>query len=96
MTKKPLTHQKVCLLKPSGKVILEEAVTRLKVRETMVCPVTNKKLKDESDILMLVAGFTGFSAHNEVETKSFKLMRGAYQEAHDRTGSLGAKGMAYR
>lgn len=90
LTKKPITHQKVVLIKPSGQVILESCVKDC-VLPSMTCPVTSKKLQ-KSDIVPLVAGFTGFSAHNEVVATVFKQMRSGAQEAADRTGSLGCKG----
>ena len=89
-------QKKVVLLKPSGQVMLEEVIHQLKIKKTLTCPVTGKMLKDESDILKLVEGYTGFSAHNEIEAKRFNLTRGDYQEAADRAGSLGAKGTVFR
>ncbi|CAD7943267.1 unnamed protein product [Amoebophrya sp. A25] len=90
VTKKPITHQKVTLLKPSGYVVLEECLKTV-VRPTMTCPISGVKL-EESDLVPLVPGNTGFSAHNAIETKTTKLMRTAAQVNSDRSGTVGAKG----
>lgn len=64
VTRKPITHQKAVLLRPSGEVILESCLKTV-VLPTMRCPITNKRLK-KHDIVHLTAGGTSFSAHNKV------------------------------
>eukprot|EP00392_Amoebophrya_sp_AT5.2_P010135 g10188.t1 len=144
VTKKPITHQKCLLLRPSGVVLLDEAAVALgmeipererldgdgggeagnvklsgntaaaisisasssssaksksaagaggkKAAAAMVCPVTNAKL-EKADVIALMPGNTGFSAHNDIEAKAFKFCRSSAQMNADRCGSLGAKGM---
>ncbi len=61
-----------------------------------VDPMNGEKLNLEEDVISLVPGFTGFSAHNETEAKVFSHTRAGHMEARDRGGSLGAKGTAFR
>lgn len=76
VSKNPIVFQQALLLKPSGVVILE-SVWKDIVSKEMKCPVTGKKLKGEEDILKLTTGGSGFSAHNDVEAKSFSMIRSA-------------------
>ncbi|CAD7954542.1 unnamed protein product [Amoebophrya sp. A120] len=90
VTKKPITHQKVTLIKPSGIVCFNECVEKT-IRKDMKCPVSGKDLR-ESDLVELIPGNTGFCSHNSIEAKSYKQMRTAAMINADRTGQCGLKG----
>lgn len=98
VTKKPITHQKVVLLRPSGQVVLESCLKDC-VYPTMTCPVSGKALegsgKESKDIIELVQSGTGFSAHNDVEVGKFGLLRAAQAEVGKRSGTLGTKGTVF-
>jgi len=87
VSKHPLVHQKVALIKPSGQVVLE-SVLKDCVLKDLQCPITSKKLKGKDDILMLQAGGTGFSAHNEVEATSFSVIRSYFADSRIGGGHL--------
>jgi len=66
---KAITTQPAVAIKPSGQVMLAFVYEEL-VKPTMVCPVTEKKIK-EKDVLMLVKGRSGFAASGEVVAKKY-------------------------
>lgn len=86
LSKHSITHQQAVLLKPSGQVILESVYKDI-VQKEMKCPISGKPLK-ESDILKLQMGGTGFSAHNEIEAKSFMGIRSFGGDARTLQGHL--------
>ncbi|KAF4685424.1 hypothetical protein FOZ60_006544 [Perkinsus olseni] len=66
VSKKPITHQRCVLLRPSGVVIIEKVFDELvKNAEDPRCPVTGKKLDLKKDIIRLQPGGTGFCSHNK-------------------------------
>merc|ERR1711865_109602 len=78
VSKHPITHQQAVVLKPSGIVVLESILADC-VYKDMICPVTGKKLKKgKDDVVKIQQGGTGFSAHNDIEAKSFRFIR-SYQ-----------------
>jgi len=91
VTKHAITHQQAILIKPSGVVVLESILKDI-VFPTMTCPITGKKIEKKEDLLKLQRGKTGFSAHNEVEAKSFSIIRSRQSDDLLRQGHLGAKG----
>jgi len=93
VSKNPIVFQQALLLKPSGVVILE-SVWKDIVSKEMKCPVTGKKLKGEEDILKLTTGGSGFSAHNDVEAKSFSMIRSATGDNRTQQGHLPRAGFA--
>ncbi|CAJ1373689.1 unnamed protein product [Effrenium voratum] len=93
VSKNPIVHQQALLLKPSGVVILE-SVWKDIVSKEMKCPVTGKKLKGEEDLLKLQRGGSGFSAHNDVEAKSFTMIRSAIGDNRTQQGHLPRAGYA--
>lgn len=93
VSKNPIVFQQAVLLKPSGVVILE-SVWKDIVSKEMKCPVTGKKLKGEEDILKLSTGGSGFSAHNDVEAKSFSMIRSATGDNRTQQGHLPRAGFA--
>lgn len=70
VTRDPIIHQKVVVLKKTGIVMLESCLKTL-VYPTMTCPITGKKIK-KKDIIKLVPGATGFCAHNKVVGKKYQ------------------------
>lgn len=86
VSKHPIVHQKVVLLKPSGQVVLE-SVLKDCVLKDMVCPISSKPLVKD-DILKLQAGGTGFSGHNDIEAKVFGHIRSREQDDAKRGGHL--------
>ncbi|CAL1166704.1 unnamed protein product [Cladocopium goreaui] len=93
VSKNPIVFQQALLLKPSGVVILE-SVWKDIVSKEMKCPVTGKKLKGEEDILKLTTGGSGFSAHNDVEAKSFSMIRSFTGDNRTQQGHLPRAGFA--
>lgn len=93
VSKNPIVFQQALLLKPSGVVILE-SVWKDIVSKEMKCPVTGKKLNGEEDILKLTTGGSGFSAHNDVEAKSFSMIRSATGDNRTQQGHLPRAGFA--
>lgn len=93
VSKNPIVFQQAVLLKPSGVVILE-SVWKDIVSKEMKCPVTGKKLKGEEDLLKLTTGGSGFSAHNDVEAKSFSMIRSATGDNRTQQGHLPRAGFA--
>mmetsp|Transcript_22858 Transcript_22858/g.65989 ORF Transcript_22858/g.65989 Transcript_22858/m.65989 type:complete len:327 (+) Transcript_22858:100-1080(+) len=87
VSKHPITHQQAVLIKPSGVVVLESVLEDC-VYKDMVCPVTGAKLKGKDDILKLQQGGTGFASHNEVEAKSFSMIRSFAGDARTQQGHL--------
>lgn len=87
VSKHPITHHQAVLIKPSGVVVLESVVKDCVLKD-LRCPVTGKKLQGEQDILKLQAGGTGFSAHNDVEAKSFGLIRSRAGDDRTQQGHL--------
>ncbi|KAF4672481.1 hypothetical protein FOL47_000480 [Perkinsus chesapeaki] len=76
VSKKPITHQKCVLLRPSGVVIIEKVFDELmKKQDDPRCPVTGKKLDLKKDVIHLQAGGTGFCSHNKVEISRDTLLR---------------------
>ncbi|KAF4658272.1 hypothetical protein FOZ61_005735 [Perkinsus olseni] len=66
VSKKPITHQRCVLLRPSGVVIIEKVFDELvKNAEDPRCPVTGKKLDLKKDVIRLQPGGTGFCSHNK-------------------------------
>mmetsp|Transcript_43010 Transcript_43010/g.96567 ORF Transcript_43010/g.96567 Transcript_43010/m.96567 type:complete len:249 (+) Transcript_43010:2-748(+) len=92
VSKNPIVHQQALLLKPTGVVILE-SVWKDIVSKEMKCPVTGKKLREE-DLLKLERGGSGFSAHNDVEAKSFTMIRSAAGDNRTQQGHLPRAGYA--
>lgn len=86
----PITVQQAYYLKPSKKVILETVLQKV-IKPGMICPITNKPLKD-SDIIKLQKAGTSFCAHNEVAVKRDRLLLSHRQSINERVGSLGKKG----
>lgn len=66
ITKRPITHQKALLLKPSGVVVLEAAFKQ--AGDSSVCPISGLPL-GPTDVIPLQSGGTGFSSHNKVQVK---------------------------
>eukprot|EP00439_Symbiodinium_sp_Y106_P053107 s5404_g7.t1 len=93
VSKNAIIHQQALLLKPSGVVILE-SVWKDIVSKEMKCPVTGKKLRGEEDLLKLERGGSGFSAHNDVEAKSFTMIRSATGDNRTQAGHLPRAGYA--
>ncbi|CAK9116887.1 unnamed protein product [Durusdinium trenchii] len=93
VSKNPIVFQQAVLLKPSGVVILE-SVWKDIVSKEMKCPVTGKKLKGEEDLLRLSTGGSGFSAHNDVEAKSFSMIRSFAGDNRTQQGHLPRAGFA--
>lgn len=93
VSKNPIVFQQALLLKPSGVVILE-SVWKDIVSKEMKCPVTGKKIKGDQDILKLTTGGSGFSAHNDVEAKSFTMIRSATGDNRTQQGHLPRAGFA--
>jgi len=94
VSKHPITHQQAVVLKPSGVVVLE-SVLKDCVLKDMQCPVTGKKLKGKEDILKLQMGNSGFSAHNDIEAKSFSHIRSHAADCRRaRSGHLPSAGFA--
>jgi len=87
VSKHEISHQQAALLKPSGVVVLESVLQDC-VYKDMRCPITNVKLKGKEDVLLLKQGGTGFAAHNEVEAKSFSLLRSFTGDARTQAGHL--------
>ncbi|KAF4726360.1 hypothetical protein FOZ62_018468, partial [Perkinsus olseni] len=76
VSKKPITHQRCVLLRPSGVVIIEKVFDELvKNAEDPRCPVTGKKLDLKKDIIRLQPGGTGFCSHNKVEVSRDAFLR---------------------
>mmetsp|Transcript_13870 Transcript_13870/g.30697 ORF Transcript_13870/g.30697 Transcript_13870/m.30697 type:complete len:221 (+) Transcript_13870:2-664(+) len=90
VSKRPITHQKAVLLKPSGQVIMESALKDCVLPE-MRCPISGKKLKS-SDIIKLQTGGTSFCAHNEVEAKKDGYIPARATEGGARVLNLNARG----
>ncbi|CAK0817315.1 unnamed protein product [Prorocentrum cordatum] len=94
VSKHPITFQQAVVLKPSGVVVLE-SVLKDCVLKDMQCPVTGKKLKGKEDILKLQMGNSGFSAHNDIEAKSFSHIRSHAADCRRaRSGHLPSAGFA--
>eukprot|EP00440_Ansanella_granifera_P018221 gb/GFBE01019787.1/.p1 GENE.gb/GFBE01019787.1/~~gb/GFBE01019787.1/.p1 ORF type:complete len:321 (+),score=91.26 gb/GFBE01019787.1/:1-963(+) len=87
VSKNPIIHQQALLLKPSGVVVLESVYKDI-VSKEMACPVTGKKLKGKEDILKLVTGGSGFSAHNDTQAKSFATIRSRAGDDRTQAGHL--------
>lgn len=88
VSKHSITHQQAVVIKPSGIVVLESVLADC-VYKDMTCPVTGKKLKKgKDDVVKLQMGGTGFSAHNEVEAKSFRFIRSYSGDARTQQGHL--------
>lgn len=81
-----ITVQQAYYLKPSKKVILDTVLQKV-IKPGMLCPITNKPLKD-GDIIKLQKAGTGFSAHNEVAVKRKRLLISHRQATTQRVGSL--------
>jgi len=92
VTQQPITNQQAYYLKPSRKVILESVLNKL-VKPEMICPVSNKKLRD-SDIIKLQRPGGSFCANNNVIFRSFRSIKSSRQTIMERVGSLGKKGTA--
>ncbi|KAF4753183.1 hypothetical protein FOZ62_017861 [Perkinsus olseni] len=76
VSKKPITHQRCVLLRPSGVVIIEKVFDELvKNTEDPRCPVTGKKLDLKKDVIRLQPGGTGFCSHNKVEVSRDAFLR---------------------
>lgn len=87
ISKHPITHQQAVLLKPSGQVVLE-SVLKDCVYKDMKCPVTGIPIKGKEDVLKLQMGGTGFSAHNEIQAKSFSHIRSRAGDDRTQQGHL--------
>eukprot|EP00429_Kryptoperidinium_foliaceum_P017660 CAMPEP_0176044794 /NCGR_PEP_ID=MMETSP0120_2-20121206/22233_1 /TAXON_ID=160619 /ORGANISM="Kryptoperidinium foliaceum, Strain CCMP 1326" /LENGTH=317 /DNA_ID=CAMNT_0017378199 /DNA_START=53 /DNA_END=1006 /DNA_ORIENTATION=+ len=87
VSKHPITHHQAVVIKPSGVVVLESVLADCVLKD-MRCPISNKKLKGPEDILKLQQGGTGFAAHNEVEAKSFSMIRSWSGDARTQAGHL--------
>lgn len=87
VSKTPIIHQQALLIKSTGVVILESVYNDI-VSKDNVCPVTGKKLKGKEDMIKLQMGGTGFSAHNEVEAKSFAHIRSRFGDDRTQAGHL--------
>lgn len=70
VSKKPIIHQNVVLLKTSGNIMLQSCFDEL-VKPTMICPITAETLSP-NDILILKTGGSGFAQHNKVEAKKYR------------------------
>lgn len=87
ISKHPITHHQAVVIKPSGVVVLQSVLEDC-VFKDMRCPITNVKLKSRDDVLKLQQGGTGFAAHNEVQAKSFSLIRSFTGDARSQQGHL--------
>lgn len=67
VSKRPITHQKAVLLKPSGIVVLESVYQDI-IKPSGRCPVTNMLLTSD-DILTLKSSGTSFSSSGNTEVK---------------------------
>jgi len=87
VSKDPIIHQQAVMLKPSGVVVTEKVYKDIVSKEGK-CPVTGKKLNGKEDILKLVTGGSGFSAHNDTQAKSFSMIRSRTGDDRTQAGHL--------
>jgi nitric oxide synthase-interacting protein len=67
VSKRPITHQKAVLLKPSGLVVLETVYEEI-IKPTGRCPITGMAVKPE-DVLPLHRSGTTFALSGNTEVK---------------------------
>lgn len=67
---KAIYAQPVVVLKKGGHVVLEEVYKEV-IQPTMICPITEKKLK-EKHILTLQKGKSGFASSGTVQAKTYR------------------------
>ena len=67
---KELNHQKLILIKKTGKVFSEESFSLL-AKPSMTCPITGKTF-DDKDVLELVGSGTAYAAHNDVTSSVWR------------------------
>ncbi|CCF75858.2 nitric oxide synthase-interacting protein [Babesia microti strain RI] len=69
-TKKPISHQQALLVIPTGQIILATSAKTILAPNSGFC---DRQLS-KKDLLKLIPGGTGFSAHNKVEAKLERLV----------------------
>ena len=67
VSKRPITHQKAVLLKPSGIVVLDSVYQEI-IKPSGRCPITNTPLRPD-DVLSLKSSGTSFSSTGNTEFK---------------------------
>eukprot|EP00922_Rhytidocystis_sp_ex-Travisia-forbesii_P025525 GHVS01037476.1.p1 GENE.GHVS01037476.1~~GHVS01037476.1.p1 ORF type:complete len:276 (+),score=32.25 GHVS01037476.1:235-1062(+) len=68
ISKKLIKHQKAAVIKPTGQIVLEEYVDKYVLGRKGFC---NRDIS-RRDVIPLIAGGTGFCAHNKVEAERFR------------------------
>jgi len=69
VSKKPITHQKAGVIKPTGQVILMDCIDKYVLGKQGFCSDRNITKRD---IIPLIPGGTGFARHNKVQAETFR------------------------
>jgi len=59
------------VLRPTGDVVTVDCVEKIIRKNNLLHPITGEKLQ-ESDIIVLKQGGTGFASTNKLDTKSYR------------------------